>query len=286
MLFRSPKLQIRTIEEKKAEYARQLADTEKVLIEITEGSNTADPEYVDALKKRNEALDNLTDLKKKYQDSHPKVKEAQTQYDNAVAAFTKAEGASKSHKNITKKFQTTNPQYERLKTLVNEQDAQLRGLNANYALAYKNALADKEKAKAAGQKITDFKWLTDQHALISQIRTNLQTRLETATLDGEREREMHSSEMTMIVPPTSELESGGARSVLIYATGPILGIIIAFAFSLVTESLDHSLRTPVEVEKHLGKPVLAVLPRMDPPRAARRQVAGGVDKSRASLPPA
>ena len=27
--------------------------------------------------------------------------------------------------------------------------------------------------------------------------------------------------------------------------------------------MDHSLRTPIEVEKHLGKPVLAVLPRMD-----------------------
>lgn len=280
------KLQIRELEEKRAEYAKQLAATEKDIVEVTTAGNSADPEYQDALKKRNAAMENLTDLKTKYQDTHPKVKEAQTQYDAAVLAFTKAEAASKTHTNIVKKFQTTNPEYVRLKALVDEQDAQLRGLNANFALSSHNAEEDKKKAELAGKKIYDYKWLTDQHSLISQIRTNLQTRLETAKLDEEREREMHSAEMTMIVKPQSEQEAGGVRSVLLYGAGPILGIVIAFAFSLIAESLDHSLRTPVEVEKHLGKPVLAVLPRMDPPRAARRQVAAGPDNTRATLPPA
>ena len=65
---------------------------------------------------------------------------------------------------------------------------------------------------------------------------------------------------------------------VLYALGPLLGIVVAFCFSLLLESLDHTLRTPVEVEKYLNKPVLAVIPKMAVPREGRKQL-GGSSKS-------
>jgi capsular polysaccharide biosynthesis protein len=61
---------------------------------------------------------------------------------------------------------------------------------------------------------------------------------------------------------------------LLYGLGPILGIIIAFGFSLLAEALDHTLRSPVDVEKHLGKPVLAVIPKMKNNKAAKALTGG------------
>ena len=140
-------------------------------------------------------------------------------------------------------------------------------------------------AQQAGSRNYEFKWLTDEYGFVGQIRSNLENRLQQAELTEKQEVQRSSAETAMVVKPAAELESSGGKSMLLYAVGPILGIIIAFAFSLVAETLDHSLRTPIEVEKHLGKPVLAVLPRMDPPRVARRQLSGGTDRSQATLPP-
>ncbi len=95
---------------------------------------------------------------------------------------------------------------------------------------------------------------------------------------------MHLAEMKMIVEPESELDMVGGKSLLFYGAGPVLGLIIAFAFSLLAETLDHSLRTPIEVEKFLGKPVLAVLPRMEAPRDARRRLPGGGEAAQPTLP--
>ncbi|MBC7526834.1 MAG: hypothetical protein H7308_04730, partial [Chthonomonadaceae bacterium] len=96
------------------------------------------------------------------------------------------------------------------------------------------------------------------------IRGNLSVQLEQARMDEKRDKALHNTEMKIFVPPVSELEvAGGAKSLVLVAIGPIIGLILAFAFSLLTESLDHTLRTPIEVERFLGKPVLAVLPRLD-----------------------
>ena len=88
----------------------------------------------------------------------------------------------------------------------------------------------------------------------------------------------------MMVQPEAEMEKGGARGALLLGAGPILGLVIAFCFSLLAESLDHSLRTPMEVEKYLDKPVLAVLPRMDVNKKAARRQLGSGDNNRPSLP--
>ena len=161
----------------------------------------------------------------------------------------------------------------------------MKGLRATYELKAKQAEAERAKASRASKQNYEFKWLTDQYGIIGQIRTNLENRVQAAELAQKQDYDRSSAETAMVFKPVPEPESSGAKSMLIYAVGPILGLVIAFAFSLVAESLDHSLRTPIEVEKHLGKPVLAVLPRMDPPRAAKRQINSIPDRGQATLPP-
>ena len=99
-----------------------------------------------------------------------------------------------------------------------------------------------------------------------------------------RDKELKSQGMKKIMEPEAEMEKGGTKGALLLGAGPVLGLIIAFCFSLLAESLDHSLRTPMEVEKYLDKPVLAVLPRMDVNKKAARAQVGSGDNNRPSLP--
>ena len=48
---------------------------------------------------------------------------------------------------------------------------------------------------------------------------------------------------------------------------------------LLAESMDHTLRTPVEVEHHLGKQVLAVLPKMSTARTAARRIGSSANRT-------
>jgi uncharacterized protein involved in exopolysaccharide biosynthesis len=277
---------MRMAQEQRDTYAAQLKTLQPTIVSSeVSGSPTDNPRYRAALQKRTEAQDALTSLKTRYQDSHPKVREAQVALDAADEDLKVAEKASKASKNIQAITTVKNPDYLRTVAIINQKDAELKGLRATYELKQKQAQAEKQKAYIAGPKNYEFKWLTDSYGIVQTIRTNLENRLHAAELTERQDLERSASETAMLVKPVAEPESSGGKGMLLYAAGPILGLIIAFAFSLVAETLDHSLRTPLEVEKHLGKPVLAVLPRMDPPRASRRQLAG-TEPGHATLPPA
>ena len=89
--------------------------------------------------------------------------------------------------------------------------------------------------------------------------------------------------MAKLVDPRAEPDSTGAKSWLFVLAGPLLGLVIAFSISLLAESMDHTLRTPVDVEKYMGKPVLASLP-LDKSKGAAQRLIPGSAKERPSLP--
>ena len=89
-------------------------------------------------------------------------------------------------------------------------------------------------------------------------------------------------ELSLAIKPKAEKVDTTAKQLLLYLLGPILGALIAFSFSLAAETMDHTIRTPVEVEKYLGKPVLAVLPKMQAPGGGRRRLRGATKPSIAS----
>jgi hypothetical protein len=280
------KLSLQTAQARRDSLAKQLAGIPpKIVASQVFGNYMDNPLYQAAQKKVADAQSNVDTLKARYQDQHPKVKEAQAALDLAQGELKKAEKVAKSTRVPTSTQEVVNPDYSRLVSVINQADAELNGLRARYALQEKQAEAEKQRALTAPPKNYEYKWLTDEYGIIGTIRNNLENRQHIAELTQEQDLQRSSAETAMIVRPAAEPEAAGGRSMLLYAAGPILGLIIAFAFSLVAETLDHSLRTPIEVERHLGKPVLAVLPRMDPPRPSRRQL-GTADRGHPTLPPA
>jgi len=286
MALAEAKLAIEMAQERRDAYAQQLKGMKPTMkMSETIGNAHESPLYKAALDKRTAAKQNLEQLKLKYADAHPKVKEAQALLDSAEADLAKADKMASAGSNIQQTVNQPNPDYLRTVAIVNQADADLKGLRATFDLRSKQVESEKQKALTATKQNYDFKWLTDDQGIITQIRTNLENQVQAADLAERQDHDRSSAETAMVVKPVPEPEATGAKSMMIYAVGPILGLIIAFAFSLVAESLDHSLRTPLEVEKHLGKPVLAVLPRMDPPKVARRQLNGIQDRGQATLPP-
>lgn len=249
---------------------------QKIDSKFVSGSPSDDSGVQDARRKMNETKEELDRLRDRYQDSHPYVQKALITHNDAVAIFKRASASVTKNRPVTSITTNRNPEYDRMAQTINDLEISIQAQRSKLALQEQNYQVDYVQAQRATPRQNAFRWLTDKYQLINQIHNNILTRLEDAKLKEKRERELSLAEMTMMVKPEPELEMTGMRNLLMYAAGPILGIIIAFAFALVTETLDHSLRTPVEVEKHLGKPVLAVLPRMDPPKPRKR---GGAPKS-------
>lgn len=272
--------------ERRDEYKRQLETMKPRMDGPVEESSVFDrPEVREAQKKKEDAQALVDERRKRYSDLHPSVKEALANLDTAEQNLKRVLDGAKKSPYITRRTTLPNQEYIRQQSLLKAEEAALKSEERRYDLRLAHVEQLRQAARQSGEKNYKFKWLTDQYGLISQIRTNLQSTLEASQLAAAKEEERHSNEIAMLVPPIAELETTGLRNAMLYAAGPILGVIIAFAFSLVLETLDHSLRTPVEVEKHLGKPVLAVLPRMDVPVKLRRKAMQAPEMNRASLPP-
>ncbi len=72
------------------------------------------------------------------------------------------------------------------------------------------------------------------------------------------------SNISVVQPASFEPRAIRPRKALNLALGLIVAVCGAFGIALLAEYLDHSLRTPEEVETNLDVPTLASIPRMRP----------------------
>ncbi len=268
------------------EVQRQLANTPQTIVDQSVSkTNTA---LLDQLQTQMAQLDtDLSKLRAIYTDSNPQIKKLLQQKELLSGEIKDAEqklGVANGKAKPTQVREVPNPNYQRLQQTLSDYEISLQALQGNLKDAQTALATMQHKIINDPKVLQQYDWMTKDYRLYTEIRDNLRARLEQARINENQDRQMHLAEMRMIVPPQSELEIAGAKNMLFFAAGPLLGLIIAFAFSLLTESLDHSLRTPIEVEKYLGKPVLAVLPRMETPKdSTQRRLAGGGD-ARPTLP--
>lgn len=274
------------------EIERQLASTERMIEDVREiESITRSPQFqaqINQLYTQKSTLETqLEELRKTKTEEHPLVKQA-------VAALEQIQDRIKSLENMTRSSKpqpgnevsrrmALNPQWLMLDSKRSELDIQVQDLEMRLANAIKERDEALRRAQTMPEELLKYKTLTDNLPLYTSVKQNLSAKLEQARIDEFRNEKMSLSQMKMVVEPISEPEDV-RKSMLFYAAGPILGLVVAFAFSLLAETLDHSLRTPVEVEKYLGKPVLAVLPRMDTPKGAQPSLPGGDNTSPPVLP--
>ena len=212
------------------------------------------------------------------------VKRLQTKVDK----ISKTEAAAYAGPGkLSKTHDTINPTWQGLDGQRNDLELELRTEQGELANAHQQLATYKSTLDSVSGEQFKYKWLTEEQARDTAMRENLAQRLMLADLDEQKDRQFHMGQMDMRVPPESEPESSSTKTLAVFAAGPLLGLIIAFAFSLLAENMDHSLRTPMEVEKHLGKPVLAVLPHMNSKEALHRQgleLGGGPPSNPPSLP--
>lgn len=279
---------LQSAERQRASIADKLKNTDKNIQDSITYKGPADmPVNLTAVQARDEAQKALNDLKVKYLDKDPRVIAAQEKLNVAEAlvdANKKRVNQSTqppSKSDVSSIKVNINPQYQNLQSQLDEQDLKITSIKSDLQTA-DNLLkeADQRLNIAPDQKLK-FEAMTADMGLYTKMRDDLRAELETARLDEMRDKELKTKEMNPLVQPEAELEKGGARGVLLLGAGPILGLIIAFCFSLLAETQDHSLRSPAEVEKYFNKPVLAVLPRMDT-KKGRGQLGSG--DNRPSLP--
>ena len=243
--------------------------------------------YSLALDAVSKAQANYDELSGKYTSANINVRAALDTLTSAKKVLKEAESnkGSGSAPQISKKM-IRNPQHDALVSAVAIEETNLVAMNEELQRSIKKNTEARASALKSPELADTYNWMTEELTSRKSVHNMLRQQLEIAKLGKEEDRQLHTAEMFVMIEPESDQENTGTKSLLLYAAGPLLGLIIAGAFSLVSETLDHSLRTPLEVEKHLNKPVLAVLPRMDIPKKMRRQLGTGSEgKNRPSLPP-
>lgn len=230
----------------------------------------------------------LTGLEARYTERDPRVRAAAAQRDTAREALDKLQknAPTGDGPQVTSGVRMTrNPQYAQLEKHRTDVSIAIEKISDQLGKERQTLVTLEREARDSPKALTDYKWMTSKYGMYASIRAGLMETVEKSAMDEARTRALRLSEIKMMVEPKAELETVGAKSMLMYAAGPILGLIIAFAFSLFSETMDHSLRTPIEVEKYLGKPVLAVLPNLDARgrKGDARRIGGGGGDARQSL---
>ena len=225
---------------------------------------------------------------KKHTPDNPYVLKLKTKLDmvkakvNKLAKIEAPRPSANGHLDSEK--QSINPSWQALDTERTNLSMALTDAKARVAAAQAQEVEFKRLLDSATPEQIKYNEIVKNRPMIAGMRDQLQSKLLIAQLEEEKDKQLKQKQVEMMIEPISEPDAtGGKGTIMLLAAGPLLGLIIAFAFSLVTENMDHSLRTPLEVEKHLGKPVLAVLPRMDSKDARRPtlEIGGGS----ANLPP-
>jgi uncharacterized protein involved in exopolysaccharide biosynthesis len=237
--------------------------------------NVQDPTLA-LVQKRQEMETQLQQMKLRYADSHPTIRDMMQQIE-AITQQIEAErkkprelqtSQTRSARMLNSEWQSLREQQTALELTIGASRRRLNELESQFQRT-ETFLRQMPEEEATWRKIDQ------EYVIADNIRNNMRAQLKAAQIEEERDRQTNATLMEQTVPPRSERLDNNRRVAMLYALGPILGIIIAFCFSLVAESLDHTLRTPVEVEKHLGKPVLAVLPKVKAPREGRKELSGG-----------
>jgi uncharacterized protein involved in exopolysaccharide biosynthesis len=218
----------------------------------------------------------LQQLKLRYADSHPTIRDMTKQIE-AITAQIETErnkprerqtSQTRSARMLNSEWQSLRQQQTALELTIGASRRRLGELETQFQRT-------ETFLRQMPEEEVTWKKIDQEYVIADNIRNNMRAQLKAAQIEEERDRQTKATLMEQTVPPRSERLDNNRRAVMLYALGPILGIIIAFCFSLIAESLDHTLRTPVEVEKHLGKPVLAVLPKVKTPRESRKELPGG-----------
>jgi hypothetical protein len=276
------RLDLTEAETRYAEVARQLQGMQEM---IPQGSEVVQT-FVEPGLKLGEDLQMLETQKKQllqsYSPLHPKVQDL----DKQIAAIQqqlaemKKQPVTAPQQRVNTDRLVRNPEWAELHMQQRQLEQTIRAQRRRLADLQGNLSTTQGRLEVMPdwEARFNFNEVEREYQLTDTVRRNLRSQLAAAELDEERDKSTQALTLKLEVEPKAEKTDSSGKKMLLYFLGPLLGIFVAFCFSLFAESLDHTLRTPVEVERYLGKPVLAVIPRMAVPREGRKKLAGSTSK--------
>lgn len=214
-----------------------------------------------------------------YTPINPKVVAVQQQINFVQQQLKQAASPSQSSTNPSERTYQYNPQWQSLKQAQSDTLQDVATVQESLNNLSGQIVKDQAKVKAVPMEEKQLLNIDRDYSLIASIRNNLRSRMEIARINERTDRILHAKSISMAVSPQAEPINARGKALLLVLLGPILGLIIAFCFALGAEALDHSLRTPVEVEKYLGKPVLAVIPKIQSEQPERKRLPGATKPS-------
>jgi capsular polysaccharide biosynthesis protein len=281
--FEDARLELSDAQQRLTDINVQIQNVPKDIIEQRDVKGVIDHPEI-ALAQQYDDMDRqLKQLLNRYSAQHPAVIDLQKQMAalRSLIDEAKQKAAAQPQKPTTTEVGTrtvSNPEYRELMSQKRELERTKNALSRR--VADLQTTLSRSRASILAMPVGENEWqrIDSDYQLADAIRKNRKAQLEQIRLDLERQTEVEQNQIKQEVPPKAEKADPAGKTMVLYALGPLLGIVVAFCFSLLLESLDHTLRTPVEVEKYLNKPVLAVIPKMAAPREGRKQL-GGASKS-------
>lgn len=232
----------------------------------------------------------LTEKLRHYSDAHPdiidlrkRLEEAKQRLDDARQQQAQARKAQTAPKTTTINpiWQDLDQQGAELQSLVSSRASHLRDLESQARSQQVAIAAATPRARPA--TISGPAQIASDLQLAKAIRDDRRAKLATAKLEEAGERKAQQSILRVEVPPKAERPSM-RRKLILAMLGPAVGFLLVLCYSLLAEWMTKALRTPAEVEMYLGKPVLAVIPKLRPSGDAPRQLTGSTGPSHRSLP--
>jgi capsular exopolysaccharide synthesis family protein len=226
--------------------------------------------------KEYDLLSKFTEESQQVQMIHREVTEAQMQLEKEIAKTGRVE--------VTKGI---NSNYLQTQWALSTEQKNLSSIQAKI-LNLKEQLATKKEGlktiNDTGLKITSLKREID----IQQARyQRYSDKLDQARIDHALDREKISN-ISVVQPATLPTLPVSQRRTLKLALGILVGILGGIGLAFLFEHIDHSIKTPTEVEEKLRLPTLASIPRVRVnrihPTGTRIEQRKHVDKSVKNMP--
>ncbi|MCX6379589.1 MAG: hypothetical protein NT023_08955, partial [Armatimonadetes bacterium] len=261
---------------------KQELDSVLEVIPVTESA-----EYKAYLNEKSRLEEKMSVLRKTYTEQDPRVMEVNKAIEDVKFKMKTLEG-QKVNPNSGKKTirRQINPQYTQLQGLLVSSQNRLAVSKSQLASISRQLDAARKQLPLVPEYRSKYGELSTRYAQYRTLRDNLDNEYQRMRVQYDSDLERIKEGIRLVVAPTAEPDSGGKKTMLLLIAGPIMGLVIAFAFSLLTETLDHSIRTPSDVERYLNKPVLAVLPNMRPAKKVTELIRIAVKGDWKDAPPA
>jgi len=255
---------------------RMLAGEQKYITDTIVDVTGSDSPAFGLTARRQELESQLAQLQTRYNTQHPLVRDLMRQMEALDQQIEEAKRKPAVRRTSeTQRSRRINPQYQELQRQRTSLAMSVTGLEQRLASLRRDAETARERVREMPGSEATFEKASREYEMMDKVRNQLRAQLVSAEIDEERDKTTQAALVKLMLPPKSERADSGAKVMLLWGAGPLLGLVIAFAFSLFAEAMDHTLRTPIEVETFLGKPVLAVIPKVAPGAAdATRQLPG------------